>query len=77
MGRLEKRVAAKMQKRIMSSKQIPDEKKQEVADAFAKVDLSLILHNPEALADVLANPGHLANYVTETPDENTNTTDEL
>ncbi len=73
MGRKEKRIAEKMQKHIMKSNKIPDDKKQEVADAVGKLDLGLILSNPEALADVLSNPGHLANYVTEDAEDTTDT----
>ena len=70
MGRKERRIAEKMQKRIMNSKDIPDDKKQEVADAVGKLDLSQIFSSPEALLDVIANLGHLANYVTEDAEEN-------
>lgn len=73
MGRKEKRIAEKMQKHIMKSNKIPEDKKQEVADAIGKLDLSLILSNPEALMDVINNPSHLANYVTEDPEETTDT----
>ena len=65
MGRKEKRIIEKMQKQIMKSKKIPDDKKQEVMDAVGKLDVSVLLSNPNALADVIADPGHLANYVTE------------
>lgn len=65
MGRKEKRIIEKMQKQIMKSKKIPDDKKQEVMDAVGKLDVGVLLSNPNALADVIADPGHLANYVTE------------
>lgn len=67
MSRLEKRAMEKIKKKIMKSKKIPAEKKAEVLEAFSKVDLSLILNDPSAMADVLENPGHLINYVTDTP----------
>lgn len=65
-------MSEKIAKRIAKSKKIPADKKEEVLEAFSHVDLDLIINNPEAMADVLANPGHLAYYTKDQQAEATN-----
>lgn len=63
MGRAADRMREKAIKKLAKSNKIPPEKREEVIEAFKKVDFNFLMNNPEAMADVFNNPTNLGKYV--------------